>query len=280
MRVLGIVIVYYPDEKVKQNILSYVTELETLILWENTPLVDRHSLTFDSLTEQKIIRKDKGRNVGIGLPLNEAVRYGLENGYTHLLTMDQDSCFGTGMFPAFLHSVGLFGEGPEISFSANTHLYVHSQPECEEIDICITSGTIYKLAALKEIGYFREDFFIDAIDTEFCFRARKQKRKMLMMNKIYMHHVLGNKTITPFLWGQLISPNYSAQRTYYLVRNSLYLRHLYPEYSQAKGTFKALLFWRPLTVLLIESDKCRKFKAIFLGILHAWRHKTGEWTLS
>lgn len=279
MKLLGIVILYYPDEEVKQNILSYLTHLDKLILWENTPLPDRKDLLFDPLTEQKIIRRDQGKNVGMGVPLNSAVRYGWENGYTHLLTMDQDSCFETGMFRTFLQSICLLEEGNRASFSANTHPYEASQPESEEIDICITSGTIYKLSVFEEVGLFREDFFIDGIDTEFCFRLRKYGKKAIRVNTVYMHHVLGKVTVTPFLWGKLISPNYPARRTYYLVRNTLYLRYLYPGYPQAKGTFKAILFWRPLTILLVEPDKYRKFKAIFLGLFHAFRRKTGEYTV-
>lgn len=279
MKILGIVILYYPDGKVKQNVLSYLDELDKLILWDNTPPSDRRKITFDTLSEQKLIRRDAGRNMGIGLPLNRAVRYGLENGYTHLLTMDQDSRFAPGMFGAFLRSVRNRREGTEVSFSANTHPYVPGQPETEEVKITITSGTIYRLSALQAVGLFREDFFIDGVDTEFCFRARKQNWRMVRINTVYMHHVLGDITVKPFLWGKLASPNYSAQRTYYLVRNSLSLRRLYPEYSQADGTFKALLFWRPLTILFMEPDKYRKFKALFLGILHAWRGKTGEYAL-
>lgn len=279
MKILGIVILYYPDGKVKQNVLSYLGGLDKLILWDNTPPPDRRKITFDTLSEQKLIRRDAGRNMGIGLPLNRAVRYGLENGYTHLLTMDQDSRFAPGMFGAFLRSVRNRREGTEVSFSANTHPYAPGQPETEEVKITITSGTIYRLSALQAVGLFREDFFIDAVDTEFCFRARKQNWRMVRINTVYMHHVLGDITVKPFLWGKLASPNYSAQRTYYLVRNSLYLRRLYPEYSQADGTFKALLFWRPLTILFMEPDKYRKFKALFLGILHAWRGKTGEYAL-
>lgn len=279
MKTLGIVILYYPDGEVKQNIRSYLGGLNKLILWDNTPPPDRRDFTFDALSEQRIIRCDAGRNAGIGLPLNRAVRYGLENGFTHLLTMDQDSRFAPGMFEAFLHSVRSRSDAAEVSFSANTHPYVPGQPETEEVEITITSGTIYRLSALQAAGLFREDFFIDAVDTEFCFRARKQNRRMVRINTVYMHHVLGEVTVKPFLWGKLVSPNYSAQRTYYLVRNTLYLRRLYPEYSQAPGTFKALFFWRPLTILLTEPDKFRKFKALFLGILHAWRGKTGEYAL-
>lgn len=278
MKVLGIVILYYPDDKVKQNILSYLPRLDKLIIWENTP-EPALPLSFDTEAEEKLLRMGCGKNTGIGTPLNEAVRFGQENGFTHLLTMDQDSCFGENMFAGFLRALADGDSDNVASFSANTHPYEASQPTVEEINICITSGTIYTLEVFKDAGSFRDDFFIDAIDTEFCFRLRRKGWKMVQLNHIHMHHVLGNVTVTPFLWGKLISPNYSAQRTYYLTRNSLLLKRLYPEYKQAPGLFKTLLFWRPLCLLFAEQDKWRKFKAMCLGIYHSLKKRTGEYVI-
>lgn len=272
-------VLYYPDKEIEKNILSYLDGLDNLIIWDNTPVKDQRKIMIDVEAGKKVIVKGKGRNVGIGEALNEAVRYGIENDFTHLLTMDQDSCFADNMFAGFVSCVKDEQTVAIASFSANTHPYDASQPILSSVDICITSGTIYSLSAFKEIGIFRDDFFIDAIDTEFCFRLRRNGWKMVQLNKIYMHHVLGNVTVTPFLWGKLISPNYSAQRTYYLVRNTLVLRKLYPEYSQAKGQFKTIFFWRPLCILFAEKDKWRKSKAMLKGIYHYLTGRLGEYTI-
>lgn len=281
MKVLGIVILYYPDQEVIQNISSYINCVDKLIVWENTPLDEQRSICFDPCVKQKIMECGVGRNVGIGIPLNEAVQYGLTNSFTHLLTMDQDSCFGENMFPAYLQSIAIIHDKEKeiASFSANTHTYEELTPEIEDIDICITSGTIYRLDVFKNVGTFRDDFFIDAIDTEFCFRLRRKGFKMLQLNKIFMHHVLGDVTVTPFLWGKLISPNYSAQRTYYLIRNSLILKKKYPEYRQSANHFKTILFWRAICIVFVESDKWNKFKAMLLGIYHSMIMKAGEYAI-
>lgn len=278
MKVLGIVVLYYPGEEVKEHILSYVPWLDGLIIWDNTP-ASQQPVRFDKETEQKILRMGRGVNAGMGIPLNEAVRYGLENGFTHLLTMDQDSCFGEGMFARFIRLPGEVSDPAVVSFSANTHPYDESRPAVENVEIGITSGTVYRLDVFKETGGFREDFFIDGVDTEFCFRLRRRGWKMVRLNEIYMHHVLGNRTVTPFLWGKLVTPNYPAQRTYYLTRNTLIIWRMYPEYRQSEGWFKMLFFWRPVCILLVEPDKWRKFKALFLGICHAAKKRTGEYAI-
>lgn len=287
MKILAIVVLYYPDDRVKENILSYAGAVDRLIVWDNTPSGDAgRPIRFGEPAERTVVRMGTGKNVGIGAALNEAVRYGLAGGFTHLLTMDQDSRFDEGAAAAFFRSVADFSSSgepasgrPVASFSASTHPYAPGAPETEEIEWAITSGTLYRLPVFEKTGLFRDDFFIDAIDTEFGFRLRKNGWSMLRMNRIYLHHELGHVTETPFLWGKLVTPNYPAQRTYYLVRNTLTLWRLYPGYRQSEGWFRLLFFWRPVCILWVETDKWRKFKAIFYGTAHALRGKRGEYRL-
>jgi len=42
----------------------------------------------------------------------------------------------------------------------------------------ITSGSLLPLATYADIGPFREEFFIDFVDTDYCFRARKEVDKL------------------------------------------------------------------------------------------------------
>lgn len=49
MKLLGIVILYYPDDSVVKNIATYLAQLDELMLWDNTPATDRRDLDLDSL---------------------------------------------------------------------------------------------------------------------------------------------------------------------------------------------------------------------------------------
>lgn len=40
MKLLGIVILYYPDDAVVKNIATYLAQLDELMLWDNTPATD------------------------------------------------------------------------------------------------------------------------------------------------------------------------------------------------------------------------------------------------
>lgn len=131
MKLLGIVILYYPDDSVVKNIVTYLAQLDELMLWDNTPATDRRDLDLDSLGDGrgKIILDGCGENLGIGSALNKAVAYARANGFTHLLTLDQDSCFGGRNFESYLRAIRSYGEDKAVIFSTNISLNP-SKPPC------------------------------------------------------------------------------------------------------------------------------------------------------
>lgn len=259
MRLLGVVILYYPDANVQANILSYLDFVEELIIWDNTP---EGGFVFNSASDFKIKRMGIGENMGLGYPLNEAVNYGISKGFTHLLTMDQDSSFDNN-FSRYLDLIGMYPSADIAAYSINYSKSVQSSSsEASEINICITSGTVYPLSIFSEIGLFRDDFFIDSIDTEFCLRALKYSKKILYFPSILMKHQLGYHTYYKFLWGRLGTPDYSAFRTYYIVRNMIILKRIYkfsPD-NYIDNSLRELFCRRFLRICLVEKDKFNKIK--------------------
>lgn len=276
MKILGVVVLYYPDGDVTSNISSYIDMLDALIIWDNTTEKEREKTPLiELISTTPVIFMSEGKNVGVGRALNKAVNYAIENAYTHLLTMDQDSRFDENNFSKYIQNIRESKDESVMAYCVNASSELGSKGS-ESVEIFITSGTILPTTIFKRIGTFREDFFIDAIDTEYSFRIRKNNYGILKYNDVYMRHQLGNPTIKPFLWGKLISPNYSATRTYYLVRNHIVLRKLYgKEYVFSKGQFKTIFFWRPICIIFAEKDKLKKCICFLRGIYDGFRMKTG-----
>ena len=130
MKLLGIVILYYPDDAVVKNIATYLAQLDELMLWDNTPAADRRDLDLDSLGDGrgKIIQDGCGENLGIGSALNKAVANDRANGFTHLLTLDQDSCFGGRNFESYLRAIRNYGEDKAAIFSTNYFIKSQQTP--------------------------------------------------------------------------------------------------------------------------------------------------------
>ena len=62
----------------------------------------------------------------------------------------------------------------------------------------ISSGSLVSLEALREIGPFREDFFIDMVDTEWSLRGWARGRGSWIAESVPMRHALGKGTLSSF----------------------------------------------------------------------------------
>ena len=143
----------------------------------------------------------------------------------------------------------------------------------------ITSGSVYPLSIFEKVGLFRDDFFIDAIDTEFNYRLRTHKYNIWGVGSISMRHKLGNKTTFKLFFFHFRNVNYPPIRIYYVLRNHTIVNRLYPHYFDAFNFYRFFLFRRLCQVLLYEPDKRKKLKAMFYGLIHGWKGKTGVCTI-
>lgn len=281
MRLLAVVVSYKPNiEEFEKNISTYVADIDHLIIWENTPCdeIDYNlSGTFSNMSNITILTKNK--NVGIGEALNNAAKFAIKQGYTYLLTMDQDSFFEAGMLSKFKQmisklkkeDIGAYG----VNYSSNSILaYKDNASHSLCVNECITSGTIYPTYLFKENIYFNEKMFIDAVDFEFCYRLKKKySKKTIIITNIILQHELGYHDDTIF--SRWVS-SYSAFRTYYLIRNQLYIwRH----YSDLYGNYRKYFFvknyvvLRVLNILISEKDKKKKLESIYKGLKDGFKNK-------
>jgi rhamnosyltransferase len=263
MRLLGIVITYYPNiEETKRNIMSYIQNVEKLIIWENTPLYDRSKYKISIPEyENKILYMGEQDNMFIAYPLNCAIKFGQKNGFTHILTMDQDSYFEEGHFKKYKQII--FENSEKIAiYGPNTN-----DGDKDKSDIphkkheLITSGNIINLALFSEIGFFREDYQIDCVDIEFCARARRDNYDCLMVGSVVMKQRFGN---TINIKGLFYTSNYPPFRLYYISRNNILFFKEYP-WSGVNRIINYIL--KPtIKILLSENQKMGKILSILKGI--------------
>lgn len=280
MKILGVIVLFYPDNFLKRNIGSYIDNLDGLMVWDNTPLAGQKEYSF--VHPEKIIRAGEGENKGIGYALDKAVQYALSHDYTYLLTLDQDSYFKQGDFNTYLQEVEELEKKRHAIYSTN--YYIMSQqatyyPVCKgihEVPSCMTSGSIYPVSLFKEIGYFREDLFVWGIDCEFCWRGKCHSIPTVCCDDIVLMHDLGYQRKKRKLFGKEVFPNeYGAARTYYNVRNGIILHKEYPDCIDLKAHLRYHLYKRFVFILLYEKDKLQKLKALMYGYIDGKRGVLG-----
>lgn len=172
-------------------------------------------------------------NAGIATALNIAVGRARELGASHIVTLDQDSVLEpahvTRLVDALEEAIGR-GEGV-VSAAPG---FVGDGPVLRAADGSgfdpVQSGQVYRAETFGQLGAFREDLVIDAVDSEYTARARSQGLRVLVRDDVRMRHGLGQ--LEPVrLWGRVVRIGsrrfhfhyHSPLRTYYMVRNSVWL---------------------------------------------------------
>jgi len=278
MKLLGIIILYHPQNDVVTNINSYIDILDELIVWDNTP----GGCEINFPDHWNIQKMGMNENVGIGKALNEAAKYAMANDFTHLLTMDQDSYFVDDHCKKYIntiqtHQKAIFGP----NYLVHNQPFFKEQDSFDDTDLPMTSGSVFPVDVFKQIGLFREDFFIDSVDIEFCLRAKQNNYPVFIIPFVLLVHGLGHqKKKHKFLWKTFFPNEYSPIRSYYIIRNGLITQKLYP---WSKAHWKGFLFYwvykRICFVLCYEDNKYKKLKGIILGYLHGKMEKTGKQTI-
>lgn len=278
MNIAGVVILYYPNKEVISNILSYLPELDHLYVLDNSEKTDK-AITNIIKRLPKTYYISFGKNTGISYALNYALNEAKASGCDFLLTMDQDSAFPGQMLSEYKQRIFHY----EKLYPGTIGMYcvdyigkVDLKDGTERfVDIAITSGSILPIKIALENGGFDENLFIDEVDSEYCFRIRKNGFHILEFPQIKLNHNLGNPCSHCFLGYHFITFNYNPIRRYYITRNKIYVIKKYPElrYKYIKMLIKGSIF-----VLLGEKKRPLKFLMILKGIKDGILNRMGQYS--
>jgi rhamnosyltransferase len=186
-----------------------------------------------------------GRNVGLASAQNQGIRWVLEQGFTHVFMLDQDSlpdadcvqrlCLAADGLAEKGTRVGTLGPsvldnrtGRAYSFKRFTfggirHGNCAAESDLVPADFVIASGSLTSVEALRAIGVMDDGLFIDRIDIDWCLRAKQAGRPIFGVCDAELLHEPGQKTRRVWLgrWREMAL--HSPERTYYMVRNSILL---------------------------------------------------------
>lgn len=173
-------------------------------------------------------------NVGLGRGLNAVTEAASEEGFAHVLLLDQDSEPSTAILAALAERAGKLAQAgetvavlaprlvpPQEGFYKPIRYEWRGAPRGDglaAVDFAATSGSLVSLAAFRAIGPFRDDFFIAGIDVEWGFRAWEKGWSSLVAMDLAMPH----------RWGEAVSAEevgkpqilrHAPIRNYYYARN-------------------------------------------------------------
>lgn len=264
-RIDGLIILFNPNKSVLKNIDSYIDNIDLLYVVDNSPVQN-----FDIVSKIKKISKVIyffNNNIGgIAAALNIGAKTAIKNNAKWLLTMDQDSFFQGNDFIKFYSYLSQVNYN-EISIVSPFHLILKdSVPDSDkptEVKVVMTSGNLLNLDIYKQIGDFRESFFIDYVDYDYCLRSLKKGYKIIRCNDILLNHKLGNSKL---YFSKILVTNHSSSRRYFITRNRLFLikEHMTSNFILSMQMFKNTIM-DFIKILFFESEKRKKVNAILKG---------------
>lgn len=269
-RVLPIVITFNPDLPLLQDNINHLLQgCYEVLIWDNTPGGCDQIVSNLSPLDKIIIISPKN-NLGISKAINKAVNVAIEKGYEYILTMDQDSilCNISEFLDTSISQQNTCSciIGPFVIHKCLTDSYYTKSQTITEVDDIITSGAIIPIAVFKEIGGFNELFFVDAIDIEFCIRAKKHGYNIFVNSTGQLIQTFGNPNVKKFFGHKFISSNYSPFRLYGIFRNHILTGRLHGWDSHIRKTIYGYLRSFIPKIIMFESNKNHKIMAIIKGI--------------
>lgn len=276
MKIAAVVVWYNPTLEEKKNIYTYLKYVDKLFIVDNSDLKNEY------LDNEKIIYIFNNENLGIAKALNIGCQKAIESNFEWIITMDQDSSFNDGDINKIKEYI-MKNKMDNIGIVSPWHkTKLHKKKSKEDIDYpldVMTSGNFLNLNIYKEVGNFRDDFFIDGVDMEYCLRLKKFGYKIARLNYIEMMHNLGDIKYKYLFNKELLCLNHNYLRVYYKVRNYNYIKKEYgklePDFCNRIVKTKALIW----CIIFYEKDKYRKLRSIFYakkdfkkGILGKYQH--------
>jgi rhamnosyltransferase len=140
----------------------------------------------------------------------------------------------------------------------------------------ISSGMLIPVEVLKAVGGLRSNYFIDHVDTEWCFRARAAGYRLVGLELPLLRHTLGDEVQKVWLFRERQVSTHAPLRDYYMARNTL---------AMIRGgdlSFGWCLhfIWRIVQFfgfyVLLSSNKRQHLKMLFLGLAHGLRGISGK----
>jgi len=223
MRIAAVVTAYHPDERLTAVVKAALESCAPVIVVDNTPGTEP---TLTAALDDPAVRVLRsGRNVGLAGALNTGVRE-LPADSEAVLFLDQDSALPGDTVAA----LAAYLDDPTIGIAAPTpwdaehesgydNLAALRADVADRTDV-ITSGMLVRRTCLEQVGGFREDFFVDFVDIDFCLRLRRTGMRIVQDQRLKLPHSLGDRRVHRLGPLKVQVVHYPAWRHYWIARGA------------------------------------------------------------
>jgi rhamnosyltransferase len=280
--VAAIATAFHPDERLAAVVEAALKSCTEVVVVDNTPAGQPSAAeSLADLAGVRVLRS--GRNVGLAAALNAGVRE-LGADAQAVLFLDQDSVLAPDLVEAL---VAHLAADPAVAVAApapwdagHDRYYepgTAARPDVADRDTVITSGMLVRRSVLERIGGFREEFFVDHVDNDFCLRVRASGGRIVQDKRCKLVHSLGTREKHRVAGATFSSSRHPVWRNYWIARNATILirEHRRTAPAWTRGTCVYLQRWF-LCRLVFEAPRSKRAAAMLQGFADGLRGRVTE----
>ena len=302
--VLAIVVTYNPEiEVLLRNVKTLLDDGSVVFISDNgSQNADLLQTTFSApYYNERVILKRNESNIGLAAAQNSGLHFAVDKGMDFVNFFDQDTLIPSGFTEDMVKeyrklvetssdAIGMLAPNfYDFRLNEYTHFarltktgytdvsVIPGSANFISVSFVVSSGSMMPVDVVKKIGFLKETYFIDQVDTEYALRVQRFGFKIFVTPRVTMSHTIGHRDKKQLLW-LTIKPNYhSAVRKYFIFRNGVKTVH---EYKTDFPGIRVLMFKRFvhdfLGVVFFEKNKIKKVIAMAEGIRDG-RQDASKW---
>ena len=258
-----VIVLYNPNiDLLKKVIDAILNQVDCLFIADNSLTVNH---IFINGLNKNIIYQKMINNIGIARSQNIGINYFTKNNYTHIIFLDQDSIIAKGLVKQLTNdlkylqnlSISVGGVSARAMNRQNGKMYQETKKrgkifseDLTEVNELMSSTSLIPIEMFSKVGLLEETLFIDGVDHEWCWRAKKiENLRFFVSEKAVISHQLGEGDKFFIIKNVAISTPF---RTYYQYRNFFLLsrRNYVPLSWKFLNGFKYFvkLFYYPIFI--------------------------------
>lgn len=276
----AVVTTFRPDASLAANLELISPQVAVVVLVDDTGAGNISDQTYpiDNLI---VIRN--AVNVGIAKSLNVGIARAAEEGCEWIITLDDD----TRVRPDYVKVALEFftsAKEPNLGIVALSRPAEGDPPPPSPASHrvrrnIITSGSVSPLELFRTLNGFSEDLFIDLVDFDFCCRARKAGRTLVVLDEVGMEHRVGDSETCRWLGWQTTVYHHAPFRLYYQARNAIVFARRHFAFDPLLClVLLADVVRLPVKAILFERDRANRLRHIVAGVRDALRGRLGRLT--
>ncbi len=283
-KICAVVVTWNPDDAFPQRLEAIRAQVDCVVIVDNASTGNSAAMLKALCPSHQCLRNDE--NLGVASALNLGVTWADAHGYPRVVLFDQDTQVDDGLVERLCDEWKAWSGTAPIGVLGARFVDVRRHvplAQCADtagsdaVDWVITSGSLLLVELWRKLGGFRDDLFIDFVDTEFCWRVRHSGYAVLRTRAVLMQHAVGAYRTHRLLGRTTCSSHHSADRRYYMTRNFIILLRESGNHPAGGWLLRGMLasFKSVKRILFFEQDKRAKLAAVIQGWYHGLRNRTG-----